>query len=292
MGSRSKRAATAREIQIDRNGRQSLPAVSIRTRADDRAVELAAKLASAAAEALELDGVPAQRLATVLVEGARNAVEHAYAGLPTGDIEVALISHRPEPGAGADELNVTIRDFGAGCPLGPTTAEPPGLGLSIISELSDAIQINSQRHAGTVIDATIRIGGGGAGRSQPAASRGSRLMVGDPAFLGPVIPRAIAVHAAAASGSVDAVRAAIEGGSDIAAAIGPAALAGGAPILTISCPRGSGTLEVLVDPNVLDPGEEAEGLGERLRSQLHSAPVIGVEEHGGTGGVWVSFSLL
>lgn len=284
-GSRASEPQPARENEIDRNGRQPLPAVSIRTRADGNAVALAAKLASGAAEALELDQEPARRLATVVVEGTRNAVEHAYAGLTAGDVELELALRRGGLDSGEDELVVTIRDFGAGCSLGPTANEPPGLGLSIISELSEALRISSQRQAGTVVDATIRVGGGDAAPRRAATTRGSRLEIGDPAFLAPVIPRAIAVHAAAGGGSVDAVRAAIESGRSIAVAIAPETVAGRPPTLAIDCPERSEALEVLIGPIAAG---SIDGLRERLRSHLDAAAATAVDQRR----LRVSFPLL
>lgn len=262
-----------------------LPAVSVRTSADGRAVDLAAKVASGAAEALGLESEPTRRLATVVVEGTRNAVEHAYLGLPAGDVEIELAVRRAGADAGGGELFVTIRDFGAGCPFGPTASEPPGLGLSIISELSEELRVSSRRDAGTRIDAMIRVADGDASaRDRSAASHGSRLALADPAFLAPVIPRAIAVHAAAAGGSVDAVRAGIDVGRAIAAAV-----AGRATTLAIDRRRGSAALEVLVDPI---PVAAAEGLRERLRSSLNPALAISIDGRREERGVHVTFSLL
>lgn len=262
-----------------------LPAVSIRTSADGRAVDLAAKLASGAAEALGLETEPTRRLAAVIVEGTRNAVEHGYAGLPAGDVEIELTTGDAEAGAGGDELVVTIRDFGAGCALGPTASEPPGLGLSIISELSEELRVSSRRDAGTRIDATIRIADGGIpARDRSAISRGSRLALADPAFLAPVIPRAVAVHAAAAGASVDAVRAVIDGGRGIAAAV-----AGRATTLAIDSREDSAALVVLIGP--ITPAA-ADRLRQRLRSRLDPAAAIGVDERREERSVHVSFSLL
>lgn len=289
-GSRTSEPQPPGRPKIARNGRQPLPAISIRTRADRRAVELASKLASGTIEALDLATEPARRLTAVFVEGTRNAVEHAYTDRPTGDVELELGRRRGVAGGDREELVVTIRDFGCGCPLGPTSSEPPGLGLSIISELSEDLRISSQRQAGTVIDATIRIPadrGPAPGRSAP--TRGSLLTVADPAFLAPVVPRAIAVHAATSGGSVDAVRATIDGGRGIAAAIGPHLHAGPTPALMIDSPERSDTLEVLIGP--ID-AEAATELSERLRPRVDPAAVAVVEEHPGTGRVHVSFSLL
>ncbi len=209
--------------------------------------------------------------------------------MPAGDVELDLALRRAEPGGAEDELVVTIRDFGAGCPLEPTASEPPGLGLSIISELSEALRIDSQRQAGTAIDATIRIGGDAAATAdRPAATRGSRLSFGGAAFLAPVIPRALAVHAAAGGGSVDAVRAAIEAGRGIAAALAPEAAAGRAPAVAIDCPREAGSLEVLIGPIVAGA---VEALRERLRSCLAAARSIAIEMRPERR-VRVTFSLL
>lgn len=268
---------------MDRIVRGGLPAVGVRTRADGRAVEVAAKLANGAAEALELDPGPARRLAAVAVEGTRNVVEHAYTDLPIGDVEIEVALRSAEPGGDErDEILVSIRDFGNGCALSPTPGEPPGLGLSIISELTECLSISSRKRHGTDVDATIRVPGVEEERvSHGVATHGSRIDFTDPVFLAPVIPRAIAVHAAGAGGSIDAVRSAIEGGRGIAGSIDQRAIAreGTTASLSIDRPDGSDELEVRMGPM---PAGAAGPLSRRLRERLAPAQRVSVEANGGS----------
>jgi len=266
---------------VDRIVRGRLPAVGVRTRADGRAVEVAARLANGAAEALELDPGPARRLTAVAVEGTRNAVEHAYTNLPVGDVEIEVALRGSEPGSDEpDEVLVSIRDFGNGCALSPTPGEPPGLGLSIISELTECLSISSRKRHGTDVDAIIRIPGVGKERVEHGApSHGSRIDFTDPVFLAPVIPRAIAVHAAGAGGSIDAVRSAIAGGRGIAGSIQEEAIAreGATASLSIDRPDGADELEVRMGPM---PADVAGPLSGRLRAALDPVQRVSVEVNG------------
>ena len=117
------------------------PGVSLRMAADEMAVPVASKVAAGAAEAMGLPFGPTRRLTAITLEAVRNAVEHAYAGGRTGAIEVAIDCESSGNGNGyGPEIHIHVQDYGAGCPLEPTSADPPGLGLSIMSESSDMIE--------------------------------------------------------------------------------------------------------------------------------------------------------
>lgn len=257
-------------------------AVSLRTCADGRAIEVADKLAAGAAEALELDVGPARRISAIVREATSNAVEHAYVDLPLGDVEITMAIRRSPPGSEErDEVAIAVRDFGNGCALGPTTSEPPGLGLSMISELSEGLTISSRKHRGTKLDASIRIPGNDdeSGRQEPA-SRGTLLEFTDPVFLLPVIPRALAVHASSAGGSVDSVRAAISCGRGIAGSIDGGSIAANGATLSIDQPEDVGSLEIRLGPM---PEASAEPLLERLRSALDPDQPSRIEPWNGHG---------
>lgn len=173
------------------------------------------------------------------------------------------------------EVVVTVSDFGEGCPFEPTADEPPGLGLSMMSELSEALSISSVKHAGTTIDATIRIPSEAAeDGDRLRSSEGSRFDFHDPAFLKPVISRAIAVHASHRGGSIDAVRAAIDQGREIASAIEPGPVAAHGATLSIDGPNGSSALSVAMGPM---PELAALGLRDRLLTRLHPSREVRVE---------------
>lgn len=253
-----------------------VPAVSIRTRADERAVHVAAKLASGTTEALKLEFGPSRRLSAVVIEATRNAVDHAYEDGPPGDVEVEVAMIH-----GGEELVVSVRDFGNGCPMGPTSSEPPGLGLSMMSELSESLAISSRKHRGTEIDATIRLSADENG-SAPSrlASHGSAIDFHDPAFLDAVIPRAIAVHASDAGGSIDAVRSAIEGGNGIATSIEHEPVTRFGAKVMIDRPDASADLEVRMGPM---PERAASELHDRLVSNLKPSQRVALERAGEGG---------
>jgi anti-sigma regulatory factor (Ser/Thr protein kinase) len=203
------------------------PGVLMRMAADDLAVKVAAKVAAGVAEALDLAFGPGRRLTAITLEATRNVVEHAYAEESTGAIElrIALEPPRPHNGNGPQppEIHVSVRDFGDGCPLEPTSNDPPGLGLSIMSELSEELTITSRRDGGTEIDALVR-SGGMASEVLPRAEADpleavSELAFGSPDFLRAVLPRAMAAHAAEMDASIDAVEDAMQAGRTIAASL-------------------------------------------------------------------------
>jgi anti-sigma regulatory factor (Ser/Thr protein kinase) len=267
------------------------PGVKVRTPADERAIQVAGKLAAGAAEALELAPGPARRLSSIAIEATRNVVQHAYVDLDPGDVEIALTANRGAAPDGRDEILLTVRDFGAGCPLAPTSKDPPGLGLSMVSELSEAMYLNSAKHRGTEIGATIRVPGND-DESEPRvpASRGSRIDFIDPEFLAPVIPRAIAVHAAGGGASVDAVRLAIAGGRGIADCIDRDAIAADGGTISIDQADGSDDLDVWMGPM---PTSSGEPLLTRLRSRLDGAQPCRMEPDDREGcRVLVTMSLL
>jgi anti-sigma regulatory factor (Ser/Thr protein kinase) len=200
------------------------PGVSMRMEADDLAVKVAAKVAAGVADALDLAFGPGRRLTAITLEATRNVVEHADAKGTTGVIElrIALEPPRPHNGNGpqAPEIHVSVRDFGNGCPLEPTSNDPPGLGLSIMSELSEELTITSRRDGGTEIDALIR-SGGEASEVLPRAQLDPPQAVSELTFEGPellraVLPRAMAAHAAEMDASMDAVEDAMQAGRAIA----------------------------------------------------------------------------
>lgn len=198
--------------------------VSVRMAADELAVPVAAKVAAGAAEALRLPFGPGRRLTAITLEATRNAVQHAYSNGSRGAIELrigvspdgeSLSSEEEAP----PEIHVHVRDYGSGCPMEPTTGDPPGLGLSIMSELSEELQITSRRDGGTEIDALVRSGGPALPPERPDEASppeaSSEMSFGSPDFLRTVLPRTIAAHAASMDASIDTVEAAIRAGSAI-----------------------------------------------------------------------------
>ncbi len=199
------------------------PGVTLRMAADEMAVPVAAKVAAGAAEALDLPFGPGRRLTAITLEATRNAVDHAYATGDSGAIELSIGLESPDGNGAAPEIHVRVRDYGSGCPLEPTSSDPPGLGLSIMSELSESLRLTSRRDGGTEIDAMVRSEGGPQQAVPPPEATppeaDSEMRFGDRAFLRSVLPRTVAAHAAAMEASIDAVEGAIRAGSAIARAL-------------------------------------------------------------------------
>lgn len=251
----------------------------MRMAADDLAVNVAAKVAAGAAEALDLPFGPRRRLTAITLEAIRNVVEHAYPdGAGTIELSIGLDQPLGQDDGDHPEIHVCVRDFGSGCPLEPTSSDPPGLGLSIMSGLSEELQITSRRDGGTEVGALVRSGGSSSEpepppqTGPPAAS--SEFQFGDPAFLRTVLPRAIAEHAAAMDASIDAVGDAIRVGSVISRALGDA------PELPAVRIRQDGTLlRVEIGPVGADAGDAIRRslepqLGDGDGSRLETREVI------------------
>jgi serine/threonine-protein kinase RsbW len=94
----------------------------------------------ALAEALGLPDAVTEDMRLAVTEACTNVVRHAYAG-GRGPIDVAV---RPK----GDELEVTVADAGRGFGPSPDTGGP-GLGLPLIAALSDSLEIERSRGAGS-----------------------------------------------------------------------------------------------------------------------------------------------
>lgn len=246
------------------------PGVSLRMAADDMAVPVAAKVAAGAAEALELPFGPGRRLTAITLEATRNAVEHAYCKTDPGAIELSIGLERHGGNGAAPEIRVHVRDYGDGCPLEPTSSEPPGLGLSIMSELAEQLRLTSRRDGGTEVDARLAFEANEPAEevhpppeaAPPEAE--SEMSFGDPAFLRSVLPRTIAAHAAAMEASIDAIEGAIRTGSAISRA-----LVGYDDLPTVRVLQDAGALRVEIGPVGAD-------VGQAIRSFLE--PEFGFED--------------
>lgn len=170
-------------------------AVSLIADATERTIGEAAAVAAGVADALALELEPATRLSTIAVEASRNVVAHAYpGGERPGPLQLRIEAtpERSEPRS----LTVSVSDLGEGITLTPTPGDPPGLGLSMISALSDVIAIRSGSSRGTSLDATLSIGDevGDSVMADVEPEGSSTLSFGDLALLTAVVPRALAAH--------------------------------------------------------------------------------------------------
>lgn len=98
-------------------------------------------------------------LKLAVTEACGNAVRHAYASGPPGEIELDLVP-------GPDRLELLVEDHGAGIELPLAAREPSeagGMGLSIMRAVVDQLEVGPGPDGGTVVHMT-KHAAGGAGR--------------------------------------------------------------------------------------------------------------------------------
>ena len=154
------------------------------------------------AERLGMDEGSLADLKTVVTEAAMNVVVHAYAGAEPGPLEVEAESDE-------DGLTVVVRDHGTGIRPRPD-AERPSLriGLTLIAALSKSFEIRGGVDRGTEIRMHLPLqaaeDSAKAGSTfTVAASDATRIRVGPPEIVGPVLSRALSALAARQDISVD-----------------------------------------------------------------------------------------
>ena len=189
-------AATLNSSTKDRSGLQmSLPA-----RAENVAVVRHAL--AGLAERMGMDEASLADLKTVVTEACMNVVVHAYAGMEPGPLEV-------EAEGDGDGLTVVIRDHGTGIRPRPDVERPSlRIGLTLIAALSNSFEIKGGADKGTEIrmhvPLTARENGAKAGSTfAVAADDETRIRVGPPEIVGPVLSRALSALAARQDISVD-----------------------------------------------------------------------------------------
>ena len=155
------------------------------------------------AERLGMDEASLADLKTVVTEACMNVVVHAYAGLEPGPLEV-------EAEGDGDGLTVAIRDHGSGIRPRPDVEERQSLriGLTLIAALSSSFEIKGGADKGTEIRMHVplaaRENGTKAGSTfAVAAEDETRIRVGPPEIVGPVLSRALSALAARQDISVD-----------------------------------------------------------------------------------------
>ncbi len=180
----------------DRSGLQmSLPA-----RAENVAVVRHAL--AGLAERLGMDEASLADLKTVVTEACMNVVVHAYAGQEPGPLEV-------EAESDFEGLTVVIRDHGTGIRPRPDIERPSlRIGLTLIAALSSSFEIKGGADKGTEIRMHLplaaRDDADGAGSTfAVAADEETRIRVGPPEIVGPVLSRALSALAARQDISVD-----------------------------------------------------------------------------------------
>jgi anti-sigma regulatory factor (Ser/Thr protein kinase) len=180
----------------DRSGLQ----MSLSARAENVAVVRHAL--AGLAERLGMDEASLADLKTVVTEACMNVVVHAYAGSEPGPLEVEAESDR-------DGLTVVIRDHGTGIRPRPDIDRPSlRIGLTLIAALSSSFEIKGGADKGTEIRMHLPL----AAREEGAAvgstftvtaDEETRIRVGPPEIVGPVLSRALSALAARQDISVD-----------------------------------------------------------------------------------------
>ncbi|MGN6257018.1 MAG: ATP-binding protein [Solirubrobacterales bacterium] len=155
------------------------------------------------AERLGMDEASLADLKTVVTEACMNVVVHAYAGMEPGPLEVEAQGDR-------EGLTVVIRDHGSGIRPRPDVDSRQSLriGLTLIAALSSSFEIKGGADKGTEIRMHVplaaREDGARAGSTfAVAADEETRIRVGPPEIVGPVLSRALSALAARQDISVD-----------------------------------------------------------------------------------------
>jgi serine/threonine-protein kinase RsbW len=154
------------------------------------------------AERLGMDEVSLADLKTVVTEACMNVVVHAYADSEPGPLEV-------EAESDLDGLTVVIRDHGGGIKPRPDVDRPSlRIGLTLIAALSSSFEIKGGADKGTEIrmhlPLTAREDAAEAGSTVTVtADDDTRIRVGPPEIIGPVLSRALSALVARQDISVD-----------------------------------------------------------------------------------------
>jgi len=147
------------------------------------------------ADRIGMDEAGVADLKTVVTEACMNVVVHAY---PDGDSGPLLVEAEP----GADGLTVVVRDFGTGIRPRPDVERPSlRIGLTLIAALSSSFEIKGGVDRGTEIRMHLPL----VARKEEAApekapdstpSQDTKLRIGPPELLPPVLSRALGALAA------------------------------------------------------------------------------------------------
>jgi serine/threonine-protein kinase RsbW len=155
------------------------------------------------AERLGMDEGSLADLKTVVTEACMNVVVHAYAGAEPGPLEV-------EAESDGDGVTVVIRDHGNGIRPRPDVEARQSLriGLTLIAALSSSFEIKGGADKGTEIRMHVPLqarenGAAGGSTFTVAADAETRIRVGPPEIIGPVLSRALSALAARQDISVD-----------------------------------------------------------------------------------------
>jgi serine/threonine-protein kinase RsbW len=125
-------------------------AVSLRFPAKPEYLLLARLAVAGVARSVPLAQEEVTDLKLAVTEACGNAVRHAYASGPLGEIELGLLP-------GPDRLELVVEDHGAGIELPLPEQEPSeagGMGLSIIRAVVDELDVAPRPDGGTIVHMT------------------------------------------------------------------------------------------------------------------------------------------
>jgi serine/threonine-protein kinase RsbW len=122
---------------------QDLPTVRLELISRPEAPALVRAALAGVGEPLEVDPELLDDLRTAVSEACNNVVLHAYPAEP-GPLVVSLV-------AGADAIQVVVRDRGTGFGRVPTSEDRMGVGLPVINALADRAEFVSAHEGGTEV---------------------------------------------------------------------------------------------------------------------------------------------
>jgi serine/threonine-protein kinase RsbW len=229
------------------------------------------------ADRIGMDEASIADLKTVVTEACMNVVVHAY---PEGEIGLLEIDAVPD----GDGLTVAVRDFGRGISPRPGVDRPSlRIGLALIAALSSSFEILGGVERGTEIRMHLPLiarsidDADAAPPPGPPVPEATKLTVGPPELVGPVLSRALTALAARHEITVDRISDAMLL-SDQISAVAPRGFADGRVQLSIADrpdgvelkvgPMASGAAANLRDSLTLpDIGGSLETLADEVRTE-------------------------
>ena len=185
-------------------------------------VRVAAAVASGVAEHLDLGLEAAASLNAIAVEGSRNVVAHAYPASRPGPLRMRI---EPPPVGDPDDHEVTVcfQDAGRGLGFWPTPSDPAGIGLALVCELSERLQVTTRRGVGTSVEASVSIKDD-FDLDRESFHRDDDLLecsinFDDTALMAPVLPRALGAHIEGPGSTIDQIIEASRLGEALAASL-------------------------------------------------------------------------
>lgn len=154
------------------------------------------------AERLGMDEPSLADLKTVVTEACMNVVVHAYPGDEDGVLEVGATADQ-------DGLTIVVRDHGSGIRPRPDLEQSSlRIGLTLIAALSSSFEISGGVDRGTEIRMRVPLqarpeGAAATEPAYPAADDATKVRVGPPELVGPVLSRVVGALAARHQITVD-----------------------------------------------------------------------------------------